>query len=139
MKVSVIGGGHGCYAAAVDLTEKGHEVTLWRRDKDLLKSLQDTKTISVLDAKGEREVEPASITDDIEAAIKQASVIVIPLPATTHETLAVLTAKLWQDGQVVFLPPGTFGSYRDLVNIFSHDPVVISFTKLHEMRVTRLM
>jgi opine dehydrogenase len=111
MKVSVLGGGHGCYAAAVDLTEKSHDVTLWRRDKDLLKSLQDKKTISVLDAKGEREVEPANITDDISIAIKESNVIVIPLPATTHEVLAVLTAELWQDGQVIFLPPGTFGSY----------------------------
>lgn len=32
MKVTVLGGGHGCYAAAVEMAEKGHEVVLWRRD-----------------------------------------------------------------------------------------------------------
>ncbi|MGH8322780.1 MAG: NAD/NADP octopine/nopaline dehydrogenase family protein, partial [Steroidobacteraceae bacterium] len=37
-------------------------------------------------------------------------VIVIPLPATTHDDLARETAPYWRDGQVVFLPPGTFGS-----------------------------
>ncbi len=34
MKVAVLGGGNGCYATAVDLTEDGHEVRLWRRDGD---------------------------------------------------------------------------------------------------------
>ena len=32
MKIAVLGGGHGCYAAAADLSEAGHEVRLWRRD-----------------------------------------------------------------------------------------------------------
>ena len=32
MKIAVLGGGHGCYAAAADLAEAGHEVRLWRRD-----------------------------------------------------------------------------------------------------------
>ena len=32
MKIAVLGGGNGAYAAAADLSEKGHEVRLWRRD-----------------------------------------------------------------------------------------------------------
>jgi len=32
MKLAILGGGHGCYAAAADLAEAGHEVMLWRRD-----------------------------------------------------------------------------------------------------------
>ena len=32
MKIAVLGGGHGCYAAVADLSEAGHEVRLWRRD-----------------------------------------------------------------------------------------------------------
>ena len=34
MKVCVLGGGHGCHAAAIDLLEKGHDVTWWRRDRE---------------------------------------------------------------------------------------------------------
>jgi phytoene dehydrogenase-like protein len=26
MKIAILGGGHGCYAAAADLSEQGHEV-----------------------------------------------------------------------------------------------------------------
>ena len=32
MKIAILGGGHGCHAAAADLSEAGHEVSLWRRD-----------------------------------------------------------------------------------------------------------
>jgi len=32
MKIAVLGGGHGAYAAAADLSEQGHEVRLWRRN-----------------------------------------------------------------------------------------------------------
>ena len=32
MEIAVLGGGNGSLAAAVDLTEQGHDVRLWRRD-----------------------------------------------------------------------------------------------------------
>jgi opine dehydrogenase len=111
MNITVLGGGHGSYAAAVSLTEQGHEVTLWRRDKVGLQELKEKKCITVLDSQGERDVELANITGDIEQAINSSQVIIIPLPATAHDALSKLTATLWQDGQVVYLPPGTFGSY----------------------------
>jgi len=111
MNITVLGGGHGCYAAAASLTEQGHEVTLWRRDKDALKELADKKCITVLDNLGERDIQIANLTEDIEEAIRASKVVNIPLPATAHDSLSKLTATLWQDGQVVYLPPGTFGSY----------------------------
>jgi len=40
MKIAVLGGGHGCYAAAADLSEAGHEVRLWRRDAAALQPVQ---------------------------------------------------------------------------------------------------
>ena len=39
MKIAILGGGHGCYAAAADLSEAGHEVRLWRRDAAALAPL----------------------------------------------------------------------------------------------------
>ena len=41
MKIAVLGGGHGCYAAAADLSEAGHEVRLWRRDAAALQPVID--------------------------------------------------------------------------------------------------
>ncbi|MDG1236452.1 MAG: hypothetical protein P8P16_08880 [Amylibacter sp.] len=32
MEIAVLGGGNGSIAAAVDLTEQGHDVRFWRRN-----------------------------------------------------------------------------------------------------------
>ena len=111
MKIAVIGGGHGCYAAAAELSEKGHEVRLWRGDAAALQAVTTAGSIAVKDFRGERDVPIARTTTSLEEAIDGAQLVLIPLPATTHEDLSQQLAPLLQDGQVVFLPPGTFGSY----------------------------
>ncbi|BBP83238.1 MULTISPECIES: NAD/NADP-dependent octopine/nopaline dehydrogenase family protein [unclassified Pseudomonas] len=117
MNISVIGGGHGCYAAAIELAEKGHRVCLWRRDGVALKELAAIGSLTVKDYRGTRQVavggEGANLglTDDLAEAVAFAELLVVPLPSTTHESLAPEMAPLLRDGQVVFLPPGTFGSY----------------------------
>ena len=109
MEIAVIGGGHGCYAAAVDLTEKGHNVRLWRRDATAFGPVMDTGIINVTDAKGTRPVKIDKPTADLAQAMRGAELIVLPLPCTTHLSLAPQLANLWEDGQVAYLPPGTFG------------------------------
>ncbi|MCP5179966.1 MAG: NAD/NADP octopine/nopaline dehydrogenase family protein [Pseudomonadales bacterium] len=109
MDIAVIGGGHGCYAAAAQLSENGHRVRLWRRDGDALAPVRE-HGIHVRDYRGARNVAIAVVTDDLATAMRGAALIVAPLPATTHEALAPLMAPCFEDDQVVFLPPGTFGS-----------------------------
>ncbi|CAB3634611.1 glycerol-3-phosphate dehydrogenase [Achromobacter marplatensis] len=117
MRISVIGGGHGCYAAAAELAEKGHEVRWWRRDCSAFQGLRDAGALTVTDYRGTRQVPVGAgpghlqLTDALEDAVTHAQLLVIPLPATTHEALAPALGSLLRDGQVVFLPPGTFGSY----------------------------
>jgi opine dehydrogenase len=111
MKIAVLGGGHGCYAAAADLSEAGHEVVLWRRDAAALVPLASLGSIFLKDAAGSREVPIAGATADIGAAVQGAELIVIPSPAIAQDDIAEALASHLVDGQVVFLPPGTFGSY----------------------------
>lgn len=117
MRITVIGGGHGSYAAAVDLFEKGHRVTWWRRHAGEAAELLDRAALTVRDRDGTRSLpvgrEGAGIIVelDLATALRDAELIVSPLPATTHVDLAARMAPLLRDGQVVFLPPGTFGSY----------------------------
>ena len=56
MKIAILGGGHGCYAAAADLSEAGHEVRLWRRDAAALQAVIDAGSILLKDTAGSREV-----------------------------------------------------------------------------------
>jgi opine dehydrogenase len=111
MEVAVLGGGHGCYAAAAELSEKGHVVRFWRRDEAALAPVVEAGSIVLKDFRGEREVAIARPTSSLEEAVKGAQLIVMPLPATTHHSLAAQLAPLLSDGQVVFFPPGTFASY----------------------------
>jgi opine dehydrogenase len=67
--------------------------------------------ITLKDADGSREVALALATADIAAALKGAELIVIPTPAIAQHDIALAMAPHLVDGQVVFLPPGTFGSY----------------------------
>lgn len=111
MEIAVIGGGHGAYAAAACLSESGHKIRLWRRDRNALAPLLETGCVQLLDSRGLRDVRISLITADLKQAVTGAELIVIPLPATSHEDLATQLAPCLEDGQVVYLPPGTFGSF----------------------------
>lgn len=111
MKIAVLGGGHGCYAAAADLSETGHDVRLWRRDAAALKAVADAGSIVLKDARGAREVPVALASSDMGKTLQGAQLIVIPSPATAQDDIARLMAPHLVSGQVVFLAPGTFGSF----------------------------
>jgi len=110
MRIAVLGGGNGSYAAAADLAGLGHEVCLWRRDRQQLQPLMATRRLGLKDSSGSREVLLAAVSDDIGAAVRGAELIVIPTPAFAQEDIAMALAPHLVDGQVLFLPPGTFGS-----------------------------
>ena len=112
MDIAVLGGGNGSLAAAVDLTEKGHRVTLWRRDPEAVASMNARdREIELKDFRGSRHVQISAITSDLREAVSSVPLIVCPTPATAQADIAERLAKVLTDRQVVFLPPGTFGSY----------------------------
>ena len=112
MKIAVLGGGNGSFAAAGDFALAGHEVRLWRRNpRDVEAHRAQGGTITVIDRSGRRDVRLAMITSSIAEAIDAADLILCPAPAFAQPAIAELAAPHLRDGQVVFLPPGTFGSY----------------------------
>ena len=74
MKIAVIGGGHGAYAAAADLSEQGHEVRLWRRDAAALAPVLATGAIQVTDIRGSRVIPVARATADLSEAVRGAQI-----------------------------------------------------------------
>lgn len=111
MEIAVIGGGNGAYAAAADLSEKGHQVRLWRRNRNDFQPVLESQSVVLKDYRGEREVGLALAATDLSAVISGARLLIIPLPATAQESLACDLAPHLQDGQIILLCPGTFGSY----------------------------
>ncbi|MBT6431329.1 MAG: NAD(P)-binding domain-containing protein, partial [Rhodospirillaceae bacterium] len=110
MKIAIIGGGHGCYAAAADLSEQGHEIRFWRRDADALAPIKQSGALGLIDAAGERLVPLHCVTNDVAEALEGAELVLSPLPATAQDGVARTIAPHLVDGQVLFIPPGTFGA-----------------------------
>lgn len=109
MRITVLGGGNGSHAAAADLVLAGHEVVLWRRERAALAPVLAAGGIELLDAAGTRHV-AFGATDNLADAVRGAALIVAPVPAFAQPDLARHLAPLLTDGQVVFLPPGTWGT-----------------------------
>src|SRR5262245_47674167 len=111
MRVAVLGGGNGAFAAAGDLALAGHDVRLWRRDRDAVaQHLAAGGSIAITDFRGRRQARPGLITADLADAVRDAELIICPTPATAHADIAQRLAPHLGAGQVVFLPPGSFGS-----------------------------
>ncbi len=112
MRIAVLGGGNGSFAAAGDMALAGHDVRLWRRDAEAVKAHNAAGgTITVKDFRGRHEARLSLVTNDIAEAVRDAELILCPAPATAQQDIANALAPHLVDGHVVFLPPGTFGSY----------------------------
>lgn len=110
MRIAVLGGGHGSYAAAADLSDQGHEIRLWRRDAVALEPVRAAGSIGLIDHAGRRRVPIALATADVGEAVRGAELLLMPSPAIAQDDIADAVAPHLSDGQVAFLPPGTFGS-----------------------------
>ncbi|HEV7876692.1 NAD/NADP-dependent octopine/nopaline dehydrogenase family protein [Bradyrhizobium sp.] len=111
MKIAVLGGGNGSFAAAGDFALQGHDVRLWRRDADAVAAhCRAGSRIAIKDAKGRHDVQLALVTTDIAEAVRGTELILCPAPAFAQHDIAAQLAPHLRDGQVMFLPPATFGS-----------------------------
>jgi opine dehydrogenase len=111
VRIAILGGGHGCFAAAADLSEQGHQVAWWRRNSPGFEPIRAAGGILLKDSAGQRRVPLALMSADIAEVMAGAELILLPVPATSHEDLARAMAPHLSAGQVVFLAPGTFGSF----------------------------
>jgi opine dehydrogenase len=111
MKIAVLGGGNGSFAAAGDFALQGHDVRLWRRVVDQVAAHRAAGSrIVVKDVHGRHDAQLALVTSDIAEAVMNAELILCPAPAFAQHDIAKQLAPHLADGQVVFLPPATFGS-----------------------------
>jgi len=111
MRITVLGGGNGSFAAAADFALQGHEVRMWRRNEAAVDAHREAGSRIILkDANGQHEVTLRLVTADIGEAIQDAELILCPVPAFAQADIARQLAPHLRDGQVVFLPPATLGT-----------------------------
>ena len=111
MKIAVLGGGNGSFAAAGDFALAGHEVRLWRRDAAAVATQRAAGSKIILkDSNGRHDVKLTLVTTDIAEAVRDAELILCPAPAFAQADIAKQLAPHLHNAQVVFLPPATFGT-----------------------------
>jgi opine dehydrogenase len=111
LKIAVLGGGNGSFAAAGDFALQGHHVSFWRRNTEAVAQHKAAGSmITVKDVNGTHEVTLDIVTADIAEAVKDAELILCPAPAFAQADIARVLAPHLSDDQVVFLPPATFGT-----------------------------
>jgi len=111
LNIAVLGGGNGGFATAADLALAGHIVRLWSRSAQALGPLADDPTIT-LAAEGRRgKTRLARATTELKEAVVGADVVIVSLPATSHDDLAKRLAPHVTARQIILLTPGTLGSY----------------------------
>ena len=109
-RVAVLGGGNGAFAMASDLALSGFEVGMWSKYSDELSEIRKTHRIRVSGPLIQGEARIERITDKIEEVVGDADLICAPVPAFTQISLAESLLPYLEDGKVIFLSPGSFGS-----------------------------
>src|ERR1700760_2397442 len=90
---------------------QGHDVRLWRRDATQVAAHRAAgSSIVVKDSNGRHKATLALVTADIAETVQGAELILCPAPAFAQGDIARALAPHLRDGQVVFLPPATFGT-----------------------------
>lgn len=108
--VAVLGAGAGGAAAVAELTQKGHDVSLWNRSAVTIAPFQEIGGVSYEGALGEGKAVARRITTDLAGALDGADLAVVCLPAVAHEEVAIAIARLSCDVPIVLDPGGTGGA-----------------------------
>lgn len=114
--ITVIGAGHGGKAMAAELAARGFPVTLYNRTFANIDVIATRGGIELLTEDG-REVfgRLQLVTSDMEAALAEARLVMVVLPASAHWDTALKAAPYVKDGQVIVLNPGRTGGALEFV------------------------
>lgn len=111
MRFTVIGAGHGGQALAGYLASQGYKTTLYNRTASVIEGIKQNNGIELCGYINTK-VEDISLTSDLREALDDADVILISIPANSHENLALNMAPYVKDNHTIIISPGrTLGAY----------------------------
>ncbi|MBY0522681.1 MAG: NAD/NADP octopine/nopaline dehydrogenase family protein [Gemmataceae bacterium] len=108
--VAILGAGHGGLALAAFLAQQGHRVALWNRSSERVACVAELGGVRLTSAGAEEVLAPIALaTSHIAAAVADARLILVAVPAFAHADIARQCAPHLRDGQSVLLMPGRTG------------------------------
>ena len=120
MRITIIGCGNGAFAAAADLSSRGHEITMYADEAhaEYFDAIRKKKTIKCSGAGPQGEVPIHEITNDIEKALAEAELIMPIITANAHEAVAEELAPHLKDYARILLVPGSTGGALVFEKVF---------------------
>jgi glycerol-3-phosphate dehydrogenase (NAD(P)+) len=141
MKVSVLGsGGWGCALASV-LIENNNEVTLWSKFESEINMIRETGE-NKDKLPGVKLPQKLNLTSDIEAALKQAEIVVLAVPSTfIRSTCNLIKPYIEKDQIIVNVAKGieeaTMMTLQEVINDVIPNPVAVLSGPSHAEEVAR--
>jgi opine dehydrogenase len=131
--VAVLGAGAGGAAAVAELCVHGHRVRLWNRSPETIEPFQQSGAVRYEGVLGAGEARPELITTDLAAAVADADIALVCLPALAHEDLAEALARLDPCPRLVLNPGHTGGALhfrRVFLEVCGSVPELAEFSTL---------
>jgi opine dehydrogenase len=109
LNLAVVGGGNGSYTMAGDFALAGHRVRMWPGARQKHAELYRSGKILLEGLGRTGEARLALVSDDLTTVVRGADVILCTDPAPSQFKRASALAPLLENGQVLFLSPGSLG------------------------------
>lgn len=108
----MLGAGNGGQAMAAEMAMRGHRVRLYEHPSFAagIRPLLASREIELVGDIVAGQARVDLVTTDLAEAVRGATELFLPVPAFAHAYYADALAPLLEDGQVLVLFPGTFGT-----------------------------
>ncbi len=131
---AIVGGGNGGQSLAGHLALKGFSVRLYDIFPETIEAIRASGGIHVDGVvKGFGALEAA--TTHIDEAIDGAHIVMIVAPATAHRSIAKVCAPFLQDGQIVFIHPGSTGGALEFKQVLADEecPAMVTLAESNSL------
>ncbi len=109
LTIAVVGGGNGSYTMAGDFALAGHMVRMWPGSREKHAELYRNGTIHLEGFGRNGKARLECVSEDPGEVVRGAEVIICTDPAPSQAKRASVLAPYLENGQVIFLSPGSLG------------------------------
>jgi len=136
MKICVLGGGNGAFAAAAHLGREGHQINIYSPFEEELNSIVKEGGIALKGCLGEHFVKGIKVCKQLAPAVKNTDIVMLIVPAIFHPQYAQLLAPLLEEGQILFLNPGHSGGALEVKQILKEQGLAAKITLIETNTLT---
>jgi len=136
MKICILGGGNGAFAAAAHLGREGHQIRIFSPFIEELDSIIKKGGIILKGCMGEDFIKGIKVFEQLDLAVKDVDMVMVIVPASFHAYYARLLASLLEEGQILFLNPGHTGGALEVAQVLKSQGLKAKITLVETNTLT---